>query len=473
MTALWSWSAAQTAKAVTSGEVTAREVTEACLARVEEVEPWLNAMSERTADQALEAACAVDAARARGETLGPLAGVPITTKNNVDQAGTLNTGGVRQGKDNRCAEDSPLVANMKASGAVIVGRTNVPAFSFRWFTDTCLHGRTLNPHGSHLSPGGSSGGAGAAVASGMGAVAHGNDIGGSIRFPACANGVVGLRPTVGRVPSYTGSNGGLRVLTSQLITADGPLARTVEDCRVAVNVMARASSLDPQQVPMLQIAGGTPPPEQVGLVLGSDVGAPAPETEAALTNAAAALRDAGVRVQEIRLPHFEQAHVIWQRLVFHSIAHHFSDAIYASEDKALIHKVATALEFIQPTTSDDVPGLWAQRLQIMRAWSQMFEEWPVVLMPVSYRHGLRVDADQGDSTSLQRLFDDQSPLLATALMGNPGLSVPTGLAADGAPNGVQLIARWWDEARLLAAGRVIEDAMPPIPIASGVVDGQL
>ena len=102
--------------------------------------------------------------------------------------------------------------------------------------------------------------------------------------------------------------------------------------------------------------------------------------------------------------------------------------------------------------------------QIMRAWSLFFADWPVVLMPNSYRHALKVDADQGDGASLEALFHDQSPLLATALTGVPGLSVPTGLAADGAPTGVQLIGRWWDEGALLAAGKVIEAAMPAVTV---------
>jgi amidase len=391
--------------------------------------------------------------------------VPITTKNNVDQAGTHNTGGIQQSKDNLCAEDSPLVANLKAAGAVVVGRSNVPAFSFRWFTDTDLHGRTLNPHGASLSPGGSSGGAGAAVAAGYGPVAHGNDIGGSIRFPAYACGVVGLRPTIARVPAYTPSGGGMRALTSQLISTDGPLARTVEDCRITLNAMAKPDPRDPQNVPMPEVEYGLEP-TRVALFRGSSLGQPAPETDAALTRAGAALEAAGCVVEEHSLPQFEQAYTVWQHLVFHAIAHHYLKAIRASGDRALIHNIDTVLEMTPEMSGGDVADLWAQRVQIMRAWSLFLADWPIVLMPNSYRHGLKIDADQGDRASLERLFHDQSPLLATALTGTPGLSVPTGLAADGAPTGVQLLARWWDEGRLLSAGRIVEAAMPPV----GVID---
>ena len=461
MSELWSWNAGQIAGAVSRGEVSAREVTEAALARIAEVEPKVNALSEVTDAIARQAADAVDEARARGAPLGPLAGVPITTKNNVDQAGTLNTGGVALARDNRAAEDSPLVASLKEAGAVVVGRSNVPAFSFRWFTDTDLHGRTFNPHDPALSPGGSSGGAGVAVATGMGALAHGNDIGGSIRFPAYANGVVGLRPTVGRVPSFVPSGGGVRALTSQLITADGPMARSVADCRLGVNVMARRDPRDPQQVPMPPVGTGTVP-QRVGVVLGSELGTPAPEVADAVARAAQALEAAGCVVEEVRLPRFAEAHEAWVRLVFGSVQHHYLDAIRASGDRALIRKITTTLEIMGEVSAGQIADLWAQRLQIQRDWSLLFEDWPVIVLPNSYRHGLRVDADQGDADSLNALFHDQSPLLAVALMGNPALSVPTGIAADSVPTGVQVMARWWDEASALAAGEVIEAAMPAV-----------
>ena len=138
-------------------------------------------------------------------------------------------------------------------------------------------------------------------------------------------------------------------------------------------------------------------------------------------------------------------------------------AIRASGDRALIHNIETVLAMTPETSAGDVLDLWARRLQVMRDWSVLFDSHPVVVMPVSYRHGLAADADQGDRASLERLFHDQSPLLATALMGHPGLAVPTGVAADGVPTGVQLAARWWDETSLIATGQAIEDAYPPSP----------
>src|SRR5699024_9136974 len=140
-----------------------------------------------------------DRRRAAGEKLGPLHGVPVAIKINSDQAGYATTQGVVAFKEAIAAEDSPHVASLRRAGAVLMGRSNSPAFAYRWFTNNDLHGRTLNPWDASRTPGGSSGGASSAVASGMVPIAGGNDIGGSVRYPAYACGVVGLRPTVGRV----------------------------------------------------------------------------------------------------------------------------------------------------------------------------------------------------------------------------------------------------------------------------------
>ena len=202
---LWRLAAVELAALIRRREVSARDAAQSVLTRIAEVNPRVNALAEVMADAALATADACDAALAAGMAPGALHGVPVTIKVNVDTAGHATTDGIVAAKDNIAATDSPLVANLRAAGAVIVGRSNTPAFSLRWFTDNALHGRTLNPFDPTVTPGGSSGGAAAAVATGMGAIAHGNDYGGSIRYPAWARGVVGLRTTVGRVPAFKAS----------------------------------------------------------------------------------------------------------------------------------------------------------------------------------------------------------------------------------------------------------------------------
>jgi amidase len=157
---LWGWSAVDLARAIATREISSREAVQASIERITQVNPMLNAVVEVLEDEALQAADAADAAVRAGETLGPLHGVPVTTKVNVDQRGCATTNGVVEFRDVIATEDSPVVANLRKAGAVIVGRTNTPAFSHRWFTDNDLHGATYNPWGKHLTPGGSGGGGG-------------------------------------------------------------------------------------------------------------------------------------------------------------------------------------------------------------------------------------------------------------------------------------------------------------------------
>jgi amidase len=185
---LWRWPAYRLTAAIRAGAVSAREAAVSALDRVQAVNPALNAIVDVLPDEALAAADAADAARRRGDTLGPLHGVPVTVKVNVDLRGRATTNGVVAFKDNIASEDSPVVANLRRAGAVIIGRTNTPAFSVRWFTENDLHGRTHNPWSRAHTPGGSSGGASSAVAAGMGAIAHGNDLAGSVRYPRIAPG---------------------------------------------------------------------------------------------------------------------------------------------------------------------------------------------------------------------------------------------------------------------------------------------
>lgn len=233
-TEIWRLDAVDLAQAIRVRAISARQAVTACLERLEAVNPSINAVVDVLADEALAAAQAADEAVSRGAELGPLHGVPVTIKVNVDQAGRATTNGVVAFRDVIAKADSPPVANWRKAGAIIIGRTNAPAFSWRWFTDNDLYGATCNPWHPGITPGGSSGGAAAALAAGIGALAHGNDIGGSIRYPAYACGVAGIRPTFGRVPSYNPSATEERPLSMQIMSVQGPLARRVRDLRLGL-----------------------------------------------------------------------------------------------------------------------------------------------------------------------------------------------------------------------------------------------
>src|SRR5262245_47833433 len=182
-TQLWEVSAGRLAALVRRREVSAREAVQAALDRLDAVNGAINAVVEHRPDEALAAADAIDARIRDGEDVGVLAGVPVTVKANVDQAGYATSEGVTLQRDLIAQTNNPVVDNLVKAGAVLVGRTNMPAFALRWFTSNRLYGETRNPRDPTLTPGGSSGGAAAAVTAGIGSIAHGTDIAGSIRYP--------------------------------------------------------------------------------------------------------------------------------------------------------------------------------------------------------------------------------------------------------------------------------------------------
>ena len=214
-TPIWQWSAVESAAAIGSGLVTSEEVVRAHVERMHAVNPALNAVVVDLSEQAISAARAADQAKASGAALGKLHGVPVTIKINIDVKGQANSNGVVAFKDNIAPGDSPVTANLQKSGAIIIGLTNTPEFSMRGFTDNPLHGATMNPWDSTITCGGSSGGAGASIAAGIGTIAHGNDIGGSLRWPAFCNGIATIKPTQGRIPAFNPSATAERPLMAQ------------------------------------------------------------------------------------------------------------------------------------------------------------------------------------------------------------------------------------------------------------------
>lgn len=454
--ALWRLPATEVARRIRQRECSAEEVARSVLARIDEVNPRVRALATVTADGALAAARAADAALACGAAPGPLHGVPVSIKVNVDVAGEPTTDGVEAFRDNVATSDSPLVSALREAGAVIVGRSNAPAFSLRWFTDNAFHGRTLNPFDAGITPGGSSGGAAAATALGLGAIAHGNDYGGSIRYPAWACGVVGLRTTVGRVPSYKAS-APHRILTNQQMSVQGPLTRTVADARLALQVMARGSALDPQWVDVPLEHADAARPARMALFRhwgGSRVDA---SVTAALDQAAAWLQAAGYSVEEAEPPHFAEVAAMQFPLVMNDMKRAAEAFMRQHGDVAL----RTALDHYMTVTPawdrDACLEALTRRFSIARDWAVFLERYPVLLLPNSWERPFAIDDDQRSPRRVQEILLAQSPLLATAVLGLPGLSVPTGLAG-GLPTGVQLVAARFREDRLLAAGEVIERA---------------
>ncbi len=457
---LWRLGAVELAAHIRARHVSAREAAQSVLSRIAEVNPRINALPEVMADEALAAADTADRALAAGFAPGALHGVPVTIKVNVDTAGHATTDGIVAAKDNIAKVDSPLVGHMRGAGAVIVGRSNTPAFSLRWFTDNDLHGRTLNPFDASVTPGGSSGGAAAAVAMGMGPIAHGNDYGGSIRHPAWACGVVGLRTTPGRVPAYKASAPN-RVISNQMMSVQGPLTRSVRDARLALRVMSQGSPFDPQWTPAPLEHPAPNRPLRVAVFARHAAYDADPSVVAAIEQAAQWLAAAGCEVQAVEPPHFEEGAHLWRQLVMDDMRRGGLPAVESMGDAGVRSALRGYLSGLAPLDANALMEAQARRFNICRDWAVMLEPdaggHDALLMPVSWQRQFPIDADVGEPERVHRLLAARSPLLGTAMMGLPGLAVPTGLAA-GLPTGVQIVAARLREDRCLAVGERVEAA---------------
>lgn len=451
---LWRLSAAETAAKIKAGETSATEVTEAALARLDAVNPVLNAVVQDMPDEARAAAAAVDAARANGQALGPLAGVPVTVKVNVDQTGFANTNGVRIQKDLIAEQDSPVVANLRKAGAVIIGRTNTPAFSLRWFCRNSLHGQTLNPRDSRLTPGGSSGGAASATAAGIGAIGHGTDIAGSIRYPAYACGIHGLRPTLGRIPAVNFSAPD-RYIGGQIMAVSGPLARTIADIRLGLEAMTSGDPRDPWWVPVPMRLPEVP--RRAALAVAPDGMEVAPEVEAALRESARALEAAGWEVHEVDCPPFREPARLDILLWLAEMRRGGGEMVAREDDPDANHVYRMLGEVVAPPDINDLLDTLQKRATFLREWQVFLTEYPVLICPVSGELPFRNNIDVESDDAFRRCYEAQLTQIGLPFMGLPGLTVSTGLAGT-APVGVQLVGARYREDVLMDAGAVIEGA---------------
>src|SRR5262245_3229162 len=308
----WKLSAVELAGGIRRHDFTCAEVVTSVLERIRARNPALNAITVDCSSDALADAERADVAIQRGTVLGELHGIPVTIKENVDQQGKATTNGIPAFADLIAPADAPIVANLRRAGAIIVGRTNTPELSMRATTDNPLRGRTLNPWHPEASPGGSSGGAGAAAAAGFGPIHHGNDIGGSLRFPSFACGVTTVKPTQGRVPAFNPTAPAERGMLAQLMSVQGAICREVRDVRLATRIMAHGDPRDPWWVPAPFDTWPSPSPDEprrIALARESHGYPMHADIDAAITRAAECLRDAGYTVDEVQMPSIlEPAH---------------------------------------------------------------------------------------------------------------------------------------------------------------------
>jgi amidase len=459
---LWRLSAKDIAALIGSKKISANEAATAALARLDAVNPAINAVVDHRPVDVLAQAAAVDAAIARGEDVGPLAGVPVTVKVNIDQQGFATTNGLKLQRDVIAATNSPVIDNLRKAGAVILGRTNCPAFSYRWFTTNLIHGDTKNPRDAGITPGGSSGGAGAAVAAGIGHIAHGTDIAGSIRYPAYACGVHGLRPTVGRIAAF---NAALpeRTIGPQISAVSGPLARTIGDLRIALAAMSAKDARDPWWVPAP--LEGPAMAKRAALCLCPDGLETVAEVKAAVADAGKRLERAGWVVEQIEnTPPLREAAELQTKLWLGDGYEAQLDAAEREGDPGALACLRGNKTKVFPFDAAAFSKTLTRRATLTREWLQFFERYSVLLMPVSAELPFPDDLDRRDDASFARVWRAQLTQIAIPFMGLPGLTVSTGLVGR-IPVGVQVVSGRFREDLCLLAGEAIEaGGTPPSPV---------
>jgi amidase len=459
MDELWRLSARAIAALVRARDVSATEVARAAIARLEAINPSINAVVDSRPEDTLARAAQIDAALASGEDVGPLAGVPVTVKVNIDQAGFATTNGVRLQKDLIANENSPVVDSLLAAGAIILGRTNTPAFSYRWFTTNLIHGNTRNPRDPSLTPGGSSGGAAAAVATGIGHIAQGTDIAGSIRYPAYACGVHGLRPSLGRVAAFNAASPE-RSIGGQIMAVAGPLARSIGDLKLGLSALARGDARDPWWVPAP--LEGPLVARRVALCFRPGKLDTSKEVIRALGTAAACLEHAGWQVEEVAdLPPLDEAVELHLNLwLADGFADKLADAEKEGDPGALtvLHRheaLGRALDLASLSSA------LTRHATLVRRWQLFLEQYPVVLMPVSGELPFENGLDLRDAESFERVWRAQTPQIGIPFLGLPALAVAVG-SEGRIPVGVQIVSARFREDLCLAAGEAIEAGGEPL-----------
>ena len=439
------------ARAIREGELSSLEVVEACLARIEAVDPRINAVV-RIVEDVRDQARAADAALRDGTVVGPLHGVPYTLKDSLDTADVVTTAGTIGWRDRVPARDATVAARLRAAGGILLGKTNTPEFTWSDETDNDLFGRTSNPYDLERTPGGSSGGPAAVVAAGGVPFDIGSDTGDSIRQPAHVCGVVGLKPTSGRVPR-TGHWPGFAGLF-QSFTQLGPITRRVEDLPLLLGIIAGPDGHDPYVPPValrdpgaVAIAG-----LRVALFTDNGVRTPTPETVVTVEAAATALAEAGADVESRRPPGLGEAWQAWSDLI---------DADGYAWLQRLITGAGTPglgsydtrgwISPRAPLPGEALTALVEHADAIRSRLLAWMSDVDVIVCPAMPQPAIR----HGESTA--SWFGDTYSDVHN-LTGFPAVVVRGGTAPGGLPIGVQLVAAPWREDIAIAAAGIVEAA---------------
>ena len=450
-------SAKSMAQAVRDKEVSAVELVEAHLGRIEEVNSALNAVVQLAAERARAEAVEADAALARGERKGALHGVPFTLKDSIDTEGIITTGGTLGRKDFVPDADATVTARLRAAGGILLGKTNTPELTYAGETDNLVYGRTNNPFDLSRAPGGSSGGAGAIVCCGGAAFDIGSDTGGSVRGPAHYCGITGIKPNSGRVPR-TGHIVPHSFGAVDSLTQNGPMARYVEDLALILSIISGPDWDDPHIVPMplgnpadVDISG-----LRVAFYTDNGLRVPTDEIVAAVRSAANALADAGCLVEE-DLPRAIPDNPDINNQLSQGDGQAGARRLLAKYGTTETHEWMTRL--LEKASENMVSvGEYTAVLEKIDSYRSamlgFMQNYDVIVCPVSAFAAL----PHGESMT----DENRAGINYTAtynITGWPSTVVRGGTSPDGLPIGVQVVARPWREDVSLAVAQYLEGAL--------------
>lgn len=461
----WRLGACEVARGIRAKEFSSREVVESCLARADVINPEINALTEIRADDALTAADAADRRVGRGESLGILHGVPMTIKGNIDVTGWATVNGCVAFKENIADQTSPCAQNWLDAGAILIGRTNTPEFSCRWETDNEVFGPTRNPWNAELTPGGSSGGAAASIATGITPLAHGTDLGGSLRQPAQACGVASIRPGLGRVPMQVSSEPEPS-MGFQLMNTDGLMARRVADVRLGLQAMTKGNWRDPAWVPAPMEA-----PERSDLPVAIATNSPGLEVHPQVAEGLGAARDilgnAGYTVESAEPSALADAVRIWQTICIGELLMVLEPAVKDICSPSLLKTFEHYRLVLPRVTPETYIQAFSERRSVLRSWMQFFQRYQVFVSPVSTQPPQAVNFDIATLESTRSTIESMHMVVAVNAMGLPSAVVPVGMS-EGLPQVVQVIGAPFEEMRCLAVAESIEQAVEHLtPIDPG------
>lgn len=456
---LFKWSATQLTQGLRQGECSAIDVVASCLEQVHRLNPQLKAFITVCEEAALAEAREADCALLRGEQIGPLHGIPFAVKDMNATAGIRTTYGSVLFQDHIPSYDDLCVARLKAAGGILIGKTSVPEFGLGTGTHNRLIGITRNPHDPNKTSGDSSGGSAVAVASGMCPVAQGGDMGGSVRTPASFCGIVGLRPSVGRIPRVP-----KRLLWDSLFS-EGVLARTIEDAALMMSVMAGADPRDPLSggqsfwpIPPFTEQGADP--VRVGFSV--DLGVAPVDSEVALVFQQAIAKIAGLGLEvNPEHPDCGKAKSVFETLRAPLLLHGLNHLLLAHRDQ-LSADVLWEIERGRGVSAADYLQAEETRGEIYQSFMHFFDNHDILATVSSSIPPFPADQSavlEVNGIELETIIDYLAPTYVVSLTGLPCLSIPCGWTASGLPVGMQLVGKPFQETELLQFAYLLQERL--------------